>query len=473
MLGAVLGAIGFQFHDSAGLLALTVLGLVILAVSLARWVAFRTRSYAQLEDTLAERSRRLETELENRKLIEDSLRKERSFFRQVIDICPNFIFAKDREGRFTLVNEAVAEAYGTSVAGLLGKTDADFNPDEAEVAHFRRYDIHVMESKEELNLEEEITDSKGQKRVLHTVKRPIIGESGMADHILGVSNDITQRKSYELELTAHREHLEQLVEERTKELLESQEQLRRSERLALLGSLAAAVAHEINNPVGAMMLIAENALQASEECTDNEDIRSVLARTSRRVIMHAKRCGAVVKGLLQFSRDSRSEKSPQSINELVEAAVELINESIDLRNTILRVELADSLPDVLVNPLAIEQVVVNLVKNALQSRDAGVHVVVSTMAGGDGVVVQVQDNGSGIAQEEMPHLFDPFYTTRSQSGGTGLGLSIVQRAIAEHGGSIDIDSTPGIGTKIRCFIPFSSLAVQGAASERSYEKSVS
>ena len=122
------------------------------------------------------------------------LRKERRFLRQVIDINPNFVFAKDREGRFTLVNQAVADAYGTSVENLIGKTDADFNPDAAEVEHFRRGDLMVMNSLQELWIpEEKITDSNGKVRWLQTVKRPVVGDDGQALQVLGVSTDLTER----------------------------------------------------------------------------------------------------------------------------------------------------------------------------------------------------------------------------------------------------------------------------------------
>ncbi len=125
---------------------------------------------------------------------EQVLRKERRFLRQVIDINPNFVFAKDREGRFTLVNQAVADAYGTTVENLIGKTDADFNGNPEEVEHFRRGDLMVMNSLQELWIpEEKITDASGKVRWLQTVKRPVVGDDGQAHQVLGVSTDLTER----------------------------------------------------------------------------------------------------------------------------------------------------------------------------------------------------------------------------------------------------------------------------------------
>ena len=132
-----------------------------------------------------------------------ALTAERRFLRQVIDINPNFVFAKDRQGRFTLVNQAVADVYGTSIEQLVGKSDADFNSNEAEVEFFRRIDRQVIESGRPLIIpEERITDASGAVRYLQTVKCPIIGDSGRAEQVLGVSTDITERKRIEVQLRA-------------------------------------------------------------------------------------------------------------------------------------------------------------------------------------------------------------------------------------------------------------------------------
>jgi PAS domain S-box-containing protein len=132
------------------------------------------------------------------KRAQEMLNQQRAFLRQVIDIDPNFIFAKDRAGRFTLVNQSVAATFGTSVEELIGKTDADFNPNVKEVESFRRMDLEVMDSLQERVIpEERITDAQGNIRWLQTVKRPIIGEDGRANHVLGSSTDITRRKLIE------------------------------------------------------------------------------------------------------------------------------------------------------------------------------------------------------------------------------------------------------------------------------------
>ena len=145
--------------------------------------------------------------------IEGLVIEQQKYLRKIIDTDPNFIFAKDREGQFTLVNQAVADAYGTTVENLLGKTDADFNPNVDEVEFFRKKDLEVMDSRSmEFIREEKITDAGGKLRWLQTVKIPIVSEDGKVHQVLGVATDITERKHAEEVLRTKEEELRRLFE---------------------------------------------------------------------------------------------------------------------------------------------------------------------------------------------------------------------------------------------------------------------
>src|SRR5687768_13956046 len=147
-------------------------------------------------------------DITERKHTEEALQRSHAFIRQIIDANPNLIFVKDRDGRFTLVNQAVANCYGTTVEKLLGKTDADFNANPEEVEHFQRKDREVIDHLEELFIAEEvITDSSGFVHWLQTTKRPIVDEQGRATHVLGVATDITQRRLAEEALRRNEELL--------------------------------------------------------------------------------------------------------------------------------------------------------------------------------------------------------------------------------------------------------------------------
>lgn len=183
-------------------------------------------------------------DITERKRAEEEAGRQRAFLRQVIDLNPSFVFAKDRAGRFTLVNESVADAYGTTVEGLLGRTDADFNPNAEEVEAFRHDDLAVMDSGVDLPIPEEaITDAHGRKRWLQTIKRAIRGEDGQVSHVLGVSVDITARREAEANLRR-----------RTESLLRKQ---------AVLEDLAHMMAPDLNGALASLTAAAARALDVS------------------------------------------------------------------------------------------------------------------------------------------------------------------------------------------------------------------
>ena len=155
------------------------------------------------------------SDITEQKRAEQKLQQSHAFIRQIIDTDPNFIFAKDRAGRFTLVNKAVADAYGTTVDQLIGKTDADFNKNAEEVAYFLRKDRDVMDRLEDqFTPEERITDATGAIRWLQTVKRPILDETGRATMVLGAATDITERKQMEEALRQRERDLRAAIDER-------------------------------------------------------------------------------------------------------------------------------------------------------------------------------------------------------------------------------------------------------------------
>jgi PAS domain S-box-containing protein len=155
------------------------------------------------------------SDITDRQRAEDELRRSHTFLRQVIDADPNFIFAKDREGRFTMANKAVADCYGTTVENLIGQSDADFNPNWEEVEFSRQKDLQVMNSSQECFIaEEKITDWSGKTRWLQTVKRPIVDAHGRAHMVLGAATDITERKQMEEMLLQREQDLSTALQER-------------------------------------------------------------------------------------------------------------------------------------------------------------------------------------------------------------------------------------------------------------------
>ena len=239
-------------------------------------------------------NRELEREVAERKLAEAEVAEQRSFLRQVIDLNPNFVFAKDAGGRFTLVNQAIADAYGTSVEGLLGKTDADFNPNKDEVESFRRDDLEVINTlKEKFIPEEVITDAGGQVRWLQTIKRPIVSPDGTANQVLGIATDITAHKRAEEALQQALEQIKTSLHE--KEVLLKEIHHRVKNNMQVITSLlslqsktirdeqALSVFQDSQNRVKSMALIHETLYQSKDLSRINfaEYLQKLVAHVSR------------------------------------------------------------------------------------------------------------------------------------------------------------------------------------------------
>ncbi len=225
--------------------------------------------------------------------------------------------------------------------------------------------------------------------------------------------------------------------------------LRRAERLSAIGTLAAGIAHEINNPLASALLAAETALaikgvpgksQLFEECLEE-------------IVVSLDRCGKVVRNVLMFSRDEISERQLVQVNDVICQAGDLTRSLAGRRGVEVQLDLHGGPPRVLANPLELELVLVNLIRNAIEVSDRPNPVVVRTRVDGPMVRIEVRDRGRGMTPEEKKRLFDPFFTTRSHEGGTGLGASIVYGIVETHQGKLLVESQVGKGTVVAVVLP--------------------
>lgn len=256
----------------------------------------------------------------------------------------------------------------------------------------------------------------------------------------GIVSDITARKEAELELLEHRARLEMLVTERTNKLEQSRQALLRADRLASLGTLTAGLSHELNNPLGLIQLQADEALLDD----DTKTYRSALASIREQV----NRCADIVKGILRFSSKAESEKSPVDLSDIVQRSAEFTRRYALRRGVRIQDEIQAGQPLVWGNASELEQVLVNLLRNACESSGTGTAVVIALARFEDLLRLSVSDEGCGMTDDAVKHAFDPFYTTKRDSGGTGLGLSVVHGIVIDHNASISIQSQPGEGTTV-------------------------
>jgi PAS domain S-box-containing protein len=375
------------------------------------------------------------TDITENRLSQEELERQRAFLRQVIDIDPNFIFVKDREGRFTLVNQAVANAYGTSVDELIGKTDADFNPNRDEVEFFHRIDLEVMDTLQQRFIpEEHITDARGKVRWLQTVKRPIIEKDGSTNQVLGTSTDITQRREAESELRQQREELAHVT------------------RISAMGELAASLAHELNQPLTAILSNAQAAQRfLSAEPPDIEEVREIL----KDIVQDNSRAGEVIRRLRALVKKEQPDFAPLQMLSLIDDVVSLLHSDAILQNVRVSLELGRELPLVCGDKIQLQQVVLNLLLNAFDAMKGCPaherHVIVRGGSEDGTVKVAVRDRGIGLSRDKLDKIFQPFYTTKRD--GLGIGLSICRSIIEAHGGRLWAENNPDRGATFYFTVP--------------------
>jgi signal transduction histidine kinase len=237
-----------------------------------------------------------------------------------------------------------------------------------------------------------------------------------------------------------------------------EEVARRNERLASVGLLAVGIAHEINNPLGSALLAAETALAIAGSAHSADQVAACL----QNIVTSLDRCGRIVRTLLRYSRDEPSEKQACGINDVVAEALELARAYASPAKAELHLETDPSLPLIPMNPLEIELVLLNLIRNAIEAGEKNMLICVATAPIPNGVRVTVRDSGCGMSQEQVSHVFDPLFTTRRHRGGSGLGMSIALGIVRAHGGHMDVLSHEGEGTTVTIDLPVAAGSLEQA-----------
>ena len=238
-----------------------------------------------------------------------------------------------------------------------------------------------------------------------------------------------------------------------------EEQLIQAEKLAAMGQMLAGVAHELNNPLTAILGVTE--LLRERKGLEDSTLRQ-LELTHRQ----ARRAARIVQNLLEFSRPASPQKKPLDVNVLIERTLQLQDHSLRRNQIVVDFQPQEDLPAVLGDGNQLIQVLLNLVTNAEQAikevRETG-HIRIRSVKQASRISVSVEDDGVGIQPEAMPRIFDPFYTTKRPGGGTGLGLSICMSIIREHGGNLDAKALPAGGSVFTVELPVLSLSGLEAA----------
>ena len=294
----------------------------------------------------------------------------------------------------------------------------------------------------------------GNRRHFEVNVYPIWEKDGKIAKFVHISRDITQRMREEEEIT---HQLENMVEERTRQLRETHLKLLHQDKMASLGKLSASVVHEINNPIAGVL----NLIMLIKRIMDEDDLtQENIAQFHKYLNLmetETRRISRIVSNLLAFSRQKKMEIKPLDINQLVDKTLVLNANLLKVSQVTVEKHLDDQLPHLVGSEDQLQQVFMNLISNAVEAMencDRRKLTIVTEHLPSDGrIVIKFKDTGSGIAETKYSNLFEPFFTTKKDGKGVGLGLSVVYGIVKEHGGYIFVESEPGSGTTFRVSMP--------------------
>ncbi len=346
----------------------------------------------------------------------------------IIENIPNMIFMKDaKDLRFVLFNRAGEKLLGFPRQDLMGKNDYDFFPkDQADF--FTSKDREILNLTEPVDIPEEPIDTKHGKRILHTKKICLVDEKGVPQYLLGISEDITDRKEY-------------------------QSLLVQSSKMSALGEMAGGIAHEINNPLSAIYGEAEELRDlATQKELDSESV----AKAASRIEATTERITRIVKGLRSFARDASEEPFlPTPLYQIVEDTLSFCRERFKTQGAKLEVMNIPQTLELDCRPIQISQVLLNLLNNSFDAiqNQAEKEIRIEWQDLGAEIELRVIDNGPGIPKELQQKVFQPFFTTKSIGKGTGLGLSIAQGIVQAHKGTLVVESNAKGGAVFKLVLP--------------------
>jgi len=287
-------------------------------------------------------------------------------------------------------------------------------------------------------------------------------ESPEEMHKLATSfNKMTRKlKKAQKELKEWSETLEDRVKEKTTELKEAQDQLISAEKLASMGKLSAVVAHEINNPLSGILTYSKLLIRNLENHATKEVIEESL-KNLEIIRDESKRCGDIVQNLLIFSKKPIGKSYQCDVKSILNKSIDLVQHSIEMKNVHLFREFASGEVSISCDPAALEQMTVALLINAIEAcpeRHGTLFIRVRDIHSKQKIQIEIEDNGVGIGEEALPHIFEPFFSTKSGEKSVGLGLAVVYGIVERHGGTINVSSEEGRGTTFIIQLPVNMSA---------------
>lgn len=340
----------------------------------------------------------------------EALQKSEEKYRSLVESAEDFIFTIDREGRFQSMNSFTANFFGGRPEDFIGRNIDHIFAGESSRKHRKMLELVY---RHERSVRDEFTLQAGDHELWISANfMPIRDESGRVESVLCIARDVTNEKTME-------------------------RQLINTEKLASLGTLAAGVAHEINNPLGVILGFVDLLVRKTPSDSQAYDDLKTIERQG----MH---CKQIVENLLCFARFGEGAESRADVNEGIRNVVNIVSHTLEMACIDLITELDEDIPYVRGDPRELQQVFLNLINNACAAMKGGGRLTIRSRYDHEDkkAIAEVEDTGHGISRENLDRIFEPFFTTKPEGEGTGLGLSVTYGIVSKYGGTIDCHSTP-------------------------------
>ena len=341
--------------------------------------------------------------------------------RLAIEAAPSGMILVDQQGQIILVNAQIEHQFGYSRHELLGQPVELLVPESFRAAHVGdRQRFFSASSTRQMGKGRELFGRRkdGSEFPIEIGLNPVDTPEGI--HVLASVIDITERKRLE-------------------------QQLRRTERIAELGTLASGMAHEIGTPMNVILGRAEYLLGRVKEETIQKGLQTIITQVER--------ITKVMNQLLAFARRRSPERVPLVLRDVVEQSLEMFEQRFENAQIEVKLDTDDRCPNIHADPDQLSQVLINLIMNAIHAMPEGGSLRIAIASADDTVKLTVTDSGHGIPADSLKKVFEPFFTTKEFGKGTGLGLTVVKGILEEHGGSIAVESQEGKGTTFTILLP--------------------
>lgn len=294
--------------------------------------------------------------------------------------------------------------------------------------------------------------SRGDNSIRIDIKPELLDDMRKVSLAFNNMLDNIDKATNELQNWSHQ--LEYKVQKKSEELSEAQNELIHVERIASLGKLSSSVAHEINNPLSGILVYSKLVYKQISSDDFKHPKKEALMKHLKYIEGETKRCGDIVKGLLDFSRKDQDDFVEFNVHDIITSTCRLIDHSIKIADIKMRIELNAANDIAFCNPNQIKQACFAILVNATEAiHEQGDIIIKTENTDDESINISISDTGIGITPHDMSHIFEPFYTTKRETSGTGLGLSIVHGIIENHKGKIEVESEPGKGTTVKIRLP--------------------